>query len=122
MGKIKQYVLSIFGMILASVLLLAGVSALAYRLKWQAQQAMAGITAVYILTGFFGGVLLHKSRKEQEEKLSRKLLQGIFLGSLFMGLLLLVSFMGLEKEIAVSGRLLMIWMLLAGSAALGRIL
>lgn len=54
---LRSFLLPLTAMFLISALSLLVVSLLTYRFKWQAPQAMVGITVTYILTGAFGGLL-----------------------------------------------------------------
>lgn len=119
MRKMKNILVSIIVMGITAVIALLIVSALTYLLKWQADKAMIGIIVTYILAGFVGGQT--QRRLSHEKNMYKKLFEGILLGTIFMMVLVLLSvFVG--NPFVISGRMLMIWMLLAGSACLGRIL
>lgn len=120
MRIMKQIVMPLLLMSFVSVILLLGLSALTYIFKWQADTALVGITLTYIVAGFVGG----RSRKKLSEEITigKKLLEGIFLGTLFMFLLWLLSMVIVQNQFELSSRFLMIWMLLIGSVSLGRIL
>ncbi len=135
MVKIKLYALTIFVMSIISTILLLCISLLTYCFKWQADTAMLAITFTYILTGFFGGMVmkwipswhrrkLDKAISVQQEPVSigSKMLESIIVASVFMLLLLILSITIVRDPFALSSRFLMIWMLLVGSACLGRIL
>lgn len=120
MRMMKQVFISLLVMSLLSVLLLIGLSVLTYIFKWQADTALVGITIIYIVVGFVGGVL--QKRFSYVENMGRKLVEAILLGTLFMAILVLASFLMVDVSFAFSTRFLMIWMLIVGSASLGRIL
>ena len=116
----KQIVIPIAIMILTALILLLLVSLLSYIYKWQADKALVGITITYIVAGFAGGIA--KKKLSDETDITKRLIEGIVLGSLFMLLLIGSSILFTENSFAVSGRFVMIWMLLVGSSCLGRIL
>lgn len=133
MKKVRNSILGIVIMIIMSLICLLVVSFLTYKLKWQADAAMLGITLTYILAGFFGGLgmkwipLLWKRNKvEIVEKesigVTEKIVESILTSALFIILLWIVSLFLTEEGMQFSGRLFIIWMLLMGSVALGRIL
>lgn len=116
----KRFFVSLSLMSISSIILLFTLSVLVYIFKWKADTALVGITIIYIVVGFLGGY----SRKKHfyETSIVKKLLEGVFVGTLFMAFLLLVSFFILENGIILGSRFFMIWMLVVGSAALGIIL
>lgn len=116
----KQILVSIIVMTITALTMLLIVSILSYLYKWQADKALVGITLTYIVTGFVGGWTF--KRKAQEVDEAKKLIEGICLGSMFMFLLIGNSIIFTENAFSISGRFFMIWMLLVGSACLGRIL
>lgn len=133
--KMKAVAISILSMSLVSILSLMILSILTYIFKWQADTAMLGITGTYILAGFCGGLALKfahlwKGRKKedgvqvQRETISigTKMVEAILTATLFMGILQLLSLIAGTGTFELSGRFLTIWMLLVGSACLGRIL
>jgi len=120
MQKIRGYVITVMIMCFISIIVLLGLSVLTYIFKWQADAALIGITLVYIVSGFAGGRV--RKRFSDETNIGKKLLEGLFLGTLFMFVLSILSVIIMRNEFDISSRFLMIWMLLAGSAALGRIL
>jgi len=121
MRKIKNVILILVLMLLISVACLLVVSALTYIYKWQADKALMGITITYILTGFLGG-LVQKILEKENKNIGRKMIEGILVSSVFIGMLLLVSAMVFQQPFNVTSRFMMIWMLLVGSTCLGRIL
>ena len=116
----KQILVSIIVMIIIALTMLLIISLLSYIYKWQADKALVGITLTYIVTGFIGGWTLR--RKAPEIDGTKKLIEGICLGTTFMVLLIGSSLLFTENTFSISGRFFMIWMLLVGSACLGRIL
>ncbi len=126
MRYLKRILVSLGIMVFLSLLLLLVLSGMTYIWKWQADKALAGITIIYILAGYVGGFSLKrmtsKELYQQEISIGRKMLQGILLGSLFLAVLVLLSLLFVEIPFALSSRFLMIWMLLVGSASLGRII
>ncbi len=117
---VKQILKSIFIMSFVSVLMLLVLSVLTYALKWKADAALIGITLTYILTGFVGGKV--KKRMSYEMNMLKKLFEGFVIGTIFMLLLVLLSVVVTDSSFVISERFFMIWMLITGSAALGRIL
>lgn len=133
--KMKAFAISILSMSLVSILSLILLSVLTYIFKWQANTAMIGITGTYILAGFLGGLTLKfaelwKGRKKEEgvqvqrenTSVGTKMIEAISAATFFMGILLLLSVITMQEKFELSGRFLTIWMLLLGSACLGRIL
>ena len=121
MRKIKNVILILVLMTLISVVCLLIVSVLTYIYKWKADKALIGITATYILTGLLGGFML-KVRNKEEKNMGRKMAEAMFLSIVYIGLLVVVSIFFLQIPFEFSSRFIMIWMLLAGSTCLGRIL
>lgn len=120
MQFVKKYIIPLIIMSLVSILMLLVVSLLAYLYKWQADKALIGITVTYILAGMAGGAGLKKSSVTKD--IGKKLFEGILLGTIFMILLIVISFVITNNGFQISGRFLMIWMLIIGSASIGRIL
>ncbi|MBR4025971.1 MAG: YrzE family protein [Lachnospiraceae bacterium] len=135
--KIKQIIVSILFMAITSVLLLFLVSICTYIFKWQADMAMLLITFVYILTGIFGGMLYGKRQRtengstdtserslyfDKKSGFGKKLLQGIILGSVYMGILIFISVFGLQNTIKDYVRLMLLWILVVGGSVLGEML
>lgn len=119
-NTIKNLFISLVIMGLTSVIILFVVSALTYLLKWQAPQALVGITLTYILTGFVGGML--QGALEGALELRERVVHGLILGSVYMIILLLLSVVLVEKPGWDYVHLLMIWILLACSSVLGSFL
>lgn len=138
MKRIRVYVVAIVVMAVVSVISLLIVSGCSYNFKWYADKALIGITITYIMAGFFGGFALKRQEGKgwlwngqkigddsvgnKEKSMAKKMLEAILLGSIFMLILLAVSTLVVQNPFEISSRMLMIWMLLAGSACLGRIL
>lgn len=120
MRMMRQIAVSLVTMGVVSLLMLLGLSVLSYIYKWQADKALVGITLTYIVAGFAGGKVIR--RLSEELDMGKRLVEGILLGSAFMVLLILISLLATENSFGISGRFLMIWMLLVGSVCLGRIL
>jgi len=131
MMKIKRIAKCIVVMGVVSIVGLLILSTLTYLFKWQADKAMIGITCSYIMAGFLGGLYLMSSyryagKKEeivhvQQIGIGMKMFEAIIASTIFMIILLLLSFFVLGKSFQISGRFFVIWMLLAGSCSLGRI-
>lgn len=121
MRKIRNILIAIIIMFITSALSLLIVSMLSYTYKWQADKALIGITITYIVTGFIGG-LMQRIRNKEQKSMGRKMLDGIVLSCMFMGVLVLLSVFVAQNPLEISSRFLMIWMLLMGSTCLGRIL
>ena len=120
MRIITKWIVPLFVMTVVSMLMLIGVSMLAYIYKWYADKALLGITLTYIIAGFVGGRVL--KRLSEVKDMNKKLLESILLGVLEMALLVVLSLLVTENEFGISSRFLMIWILITGSASLGRIL
>lgn len=120
MRIITKWIVPLFVMTVVSMLMLIGVSMLAYIYKWYADKALLGITLTYIIAGFVGGRVL--KRLSEVKDMNKKLLESILLGVLAMALLVLFSLLVTDNAFGISSRFLMIWMLITGSASLGRIL
>ncbi len=121
MKTIRNLIITIIIMTLISLLSLFIVSVLSYMYKWQADKALIGITITYIVTGFIGGVSQKIIIKEQKS-ISRKMLDGILTGGIFVGILWIASIFIVQSPLCFSTRFIMIGMLLIGSTCLGRIL
>lgn len=127
MRKIRSFGIAIIIMMLASLLALFVVSVLTYFLKWYADKAMIGIIVTYVIAGFVGGLCYKRLEKKQygdERKtgVGKKGIDALILSFIFMLLLFVLSVFVLRNPIEISGRMLMIWFLLASSTFLGRIL
>lgn len=121
MKTIRNQIITIIIMTLISLVSLLIVSVLSYMYKWQADKALIGITITYIVTGFIGGVTQKVINKEQRT-IGRKMLDGILIGSMFVGILWIASIFIVQNPLFFSTRFVMIGMLLIGSTCIGRIL
>lgn len=121
MRKIRSLIVVWATMMIVSIICLLGVSTFTYTYKWQADKALIGITVTYIITGFFGGLVMRIQNKD-EKSMGRKMLEAIFLSVVFMLLLVVLSAFVMHIPFEFSSRFLMIFMLLTGSSCLGRIL
>ena len=90
-----------------AMLLLLGV--LTYLFQWKAAQAQLGITIIYIISGFLGGVW---SR-------ANTLAYGIIQASVYMVVLLGASLLVSENESWDIVQILLRWILTSGSCVLG---
>lgn len=77
-------------------LLLLLLTLLVYKLGLDEEKVTAGITAIYALSTFVGGIVIGKLSK------MRKFLWGLTVGLLYFGLLLLISF-GIYRTLQGSG-------------------
>lgn len=77
-------------------LLLLLLTLLVYKLGLDEEEVTAGITAIYALSTFVGGIVIGKLSK------MRKFLWGLTVGLLYFGLLLLISF-GIYRTLQGSG-------------------
>ena len=107
MNKIKNFVFAMGSMLAMTVISLLVVSALVYLFKWQADKAMIGIIATYIVVGFCGGICL---------RCKRKIMGAIVLGTSYMFLLVVCAYMGFRISFEFSGRCLLIWLLIICSS------
>lgn len=121
MRKIKNYILVIILMLFISGISLFVLGLLTYMQKWQADKALVGVVAAYILAGYFGGLFQKIINKETREN-GKKIAEGIITASGFMLVLTCLCVFGQGGSLVFSTRFFMIWALLVGSACLGRIL
>lgn len=77
-------------------LLLLLLTLLVYKLGLDEEKVTAGITAIYALSTFVGGIVIGKLSK------MRKFLWGLTVGLMYFGLLLLISF-GIYRTLQGSG-------------------
>lgn len=126
MRKVKEMVGSALFMLLISVVCLLAVSALSYLYRWQAEQALGGITLSYIVIGFLGGFFQKKQSGKYEKAhtftVRGKMMEALVLAAVYMGILLGCSALLMGELPVLSMRLWMICLLMAGSICLGRIL
>lgn len=142
-NTIKSILLSLIIMGIVSVVMLLVLGVLTYILKWQASQAMVGITLTYIISGFVGGitqgVLLRRgpskikevevlgmasakgalSSLENTSELRERMINGLLLGTSYMLLLLILSIVFTQNANWDFTRLIMLWILLTCSSVLG---
>ena len=111
MGKMRKYIAAIVVMLFTTVVALGVVSILTYMFKWQADRAMIGIVATYVLAGFAGGIFLIGKRKA---------LGPVILGTVYMLFMLAFSHMGFHITFKFSKRFVLIWLLVVSSAYVGR--
>lgn len=126
MEKIKSFIIAIIVMMFTTIISLFVVSTLTYIFKWQADKAMMGIIATYIVAGFAGGFCMRCIKKKEygneKTKMGQKVTEALLLSGIFMLLLLVVSFFVIQNPFEISNRFLMILLLLNSSCFLGRIL
>lgn len=126
MRKIRSFVIAIISMLLVSLIALLVVSTLTYLFKWQADKAMVGIIATYILAGLAGGFCMKHIEKKQFSNpkigIGRKTIETLVLSNIFLLLIFVLSVFVLQNSFEISNRSLMIWGLLVSSTFLGRIL
>lgn len=126
MRKIRSFVIAIISMLLVSLIALLVVSTLTYLFKWQADKAMVGIIATYILAGLEGGFCMKHIEKKQFSNpkigIGRKTIEALVLSNIFLLLIFVLSVFVLQNSFEISNRSLMIWGLLVSSTFLGRIL
>lgn len=77
-------------------LLLLLLTLLVYKMEFSEEKVTAGITAIYVLSTFVGGLVIGKLSK------MRKFLWGLAVGILYFGLLLLISF-GIYRTLQGNG-------------------
>ena len=125
MYHVKKYAIAISIMLVTAVVVLLIVSTLTYLFKWQADKAMIGIIATYVIVGFVGGLGMKLGEKRGNREndfhgVKIKVKETLLLSSMFMLILVIVSIWGAQHVFAFSGRFLMIWGLVASSAFFGR--
>ena len=121
MRKIINIIVTLLVMVVVSLICLLVVSAFSYFYKWQADKALVGITITYIFAGFIGGIT-QKFLDKSERNMGKKMLEAILISSIFIGMILGISAIVLQQPLMISSRFLSIYMLLAGSTCMGRIL
>ena len=86
--EIKNSVITLFGMMAVTILFLGVLSWCAFRLKWQSDRAMEGITLTYILIGLVGGWIrgFLERKTSRTIGIARAFLYGIILTSLYWGI------------------------------------
>lgn len=123
---IKPLIVSLLAMGLTTLVVLFIVSLLTYAFKWQAPQAMIGITLTYILTGVFGGILhgcmrygfLAKEFTEQPG-LGQRIVDGGMLGLVYMLILFLIALLLADGRELEYSRWMSIGVFLVCSSILG---
>ena len=123
MRRFGQLFLTIVMMAFSSLFLLLGIGILTYFFKWEADIVMMLMTFVYILTGMIGGMTHRKLCRlnQKYHELFQKIGGGIFVGSLYVLLLLAFSILGFKHSSMDIGRVFLIWFLVAGSGAIGEL-
>lgn len=125
---IKTTLLSVIIMGIVSSSALVILSVFTYLFKWQAPQAQLGITLTYIISGFLGGFLPSvigesgKNKKEvknTENSMKTTLMKSVTQSTIYMSILLLISILISKSESWDIGQIVLIWILLVCSNALG---
>lgn len=129
---LKTTLVSLIIMGLAAGILLLGLSALTYTLKWQVAQVMIGIIFAYIISGFIGGMVqgvlskggvgnkeLMISKQKDSIELKDGIIRGFLLGTGYMLVLLILSIALKQNANWDMIRIIMIWILVACSSVLG---
>lgn len=83
--KLLSMMIVLLVMFFCSGVLLIVLTALTYYMDLSANIARIGILAIYVISGFVGGIFIGKIKKE------RKFLWGIVVGVLYFAVLLLLS-------------------------------
>ena len=115
---IQKMLIGVIVMLIVSMVSLVILSALTYFYKWQAHQAQVGITLTYIISGFLGGFLSCMIGEHSREK-RNLLICGMTLGTIYLAVLLAVSVLIAANEAWDIVQILLIWLLLSASSALG---
>lgn len=121
MRIVKKYCIPVILMIIISLMVLMILTVLTYIYKWQAKQVLIGIYFTYILAGFVGG-LIQRMQNKEEKHMSRKMIEAIGISIAFVFLLVVLSVSAGMIAFEFSSQFLLVWMLIAGSSCLGRIL
>ena len=116
MGKFRRFIFSIIVMVLFAIFSLLIVGMLTYILKWKSDKAMIGIILTYIVAGVAGGFCLSREGNVGSQ---RKAIEAFILGSMFMFLLIIFSYLVLQSPFVFSRRFLLIWMLVVCSVFVG---
>ena len=115
MGKVKRYLIAVAVMLVVSVLALMILGVLTYWFKWQADKAMVGIVATYVLAGIAGGVVLKILSQMQ-------FIEVFILATLYMLALFTASILFLKTTPVISSQLLMIYGLVVCSVFVGKLI
>ena len=127
-NTIKSIILSLIIMGIVSIVTLVVLGALTYTLKWQAPEAMVGITFTYIISGLVGGMMqgvLNRrvaSILENSLELRERIISGLLLGTSYMFILLILSIVFTQNTNWDFTRLIVLWILLVCSSVLGSFL
>ena len=116
---IKNTLLGLLAMVVVSVVSLIVLSTFTFLFKWQAPQAQVGIILTYILSGLAGGMVSAIFKNRGENSLSKKLISGFTLGTIYMVMLLLISIAVSANSQWDMGQIVLIWILLCCSSVLG---
>ena len=116
----KKWMVSLVTATVIALAMLFLLSVLTYIFKWQADVAHIGIVITYIITGWTGGVVL--KRFSEKERLGGHMLEAGLFGLLFMLFMYVVACFFEEEILLISENGYVIWILIVGSTALGRIL
>ena len=123
---IKTTLFAVIIMGITSAIALVILSIFTYLLKWQAPQAQVGITLTYIISGFLGGFLSYiicgsgkKKGEMTDNSLKNTLICGVTQGTIYMAVLLTISILLSANESWDMVQILLIWILLSVSSALG---
>lgn len=125
--KVKNMIIALILMGVLTVLLLALIGIVTYYLGLQADESMLMITMVYILVGVFGGVAYSFLERIQMKRsivqlgLPQRILRGVILGSVYMLILLLLTFWVIGENVEDWLRLGLLWLMVCGSCILGNI-
>ncbi|MBQ8627272.1 MAG: YrzE family protein [Agathobacter sp.] len=127
-NTIKSIILSLIIMGIVSIVTLVVLGVLTYTLKWQAPEAMVGITFTYIISGLVGGMMqgvLNRrvaSILENSLELRERIISGLLLGTSYMFILLILSIVFTQNTNWDFTRLIVLWILLVCSSVLGSFL
>lgn len=119
MSKTKMYqrvvscLLLLGGMFLISCLLLSILSALVWKMDGNMRFINGGLIAIYMMTSFFGGIVMGKIFGKQ------KFFWGFLAGALYFGILLTVGMLCMGTEIPGNDRIFPGFMICAISGMLG---
>ena len=127
-NTIKSIILSLIIMGIVSIVTLVVLGVLTYTLKWQAPEAMVGITFTYIISGLVGGMMqgvLNRrvaSILENSLELRERIISGLLLGTSYMFILLILSIVFTQNTNWDFTRLIVLWIMLVCSSVLGSFL
>lgn len=113
MQKVLQIIKVLIASYVVTGLVLVLLTTLLYRFEMGEGIISAGVIAAYLLSGFFGGFLIGKKKKE------KKFLWGAIVGAAYFLVLVLISLLVYRKIQGEIGNFITTMVLCVGSGTLG---